>query len=107
MIRSIFKALLLLFGIGMAMGIVQSIKSPAPKQAVQNISPEEQAIGRDIAARAYAVGKTLSRSGAVKPSGDQVDAMSRRMQTEMGVTSPQGWFRQHFEMGFWQGWKAQ
>jgi len=106
MIRSILKAVLVFLGITMAVGTVQSIRNPAPKWAAPQISPEEETLGKDIATRAYAVGKALSKAGAIKPSSDQLDAMSRRMQTAMGFTGSKGWFKQQFEMGFWEGWKS-
>ena len=106
MIRSMFKGILMLFGLCMVVGLIQGIRNPLPQQPVAKVSPEEQALGRDIMARAYAVGKSLSMAGSVKPTSDKVDAMSRQLQTKMGVAASQRWFKQHFEAGFWQGWKA-
>jgi len=106
MVRFILKAVALFFAICLLISVVQGIRNPLPQKPASKATPEEEALGRDISTRAYAVGKTMSKAGAIKPTSDKVDAMSRRMQAEMGVTGPHSWFKQHFETGFWQGWKA-
>lgn len=107
MFRFLFKGFGWLFGVCMAISLVGVALNPPPAvPKAQKDSPEEDAAGTDIMTRAYAVGRTMSQAGATKPSSAQVDAMSRRMQAKMGDKHPQGWFKQYFEAGFWQGWKG-
>ncbi len=114
MIRSMLKGLMLLFGLCMVAGIVQGVRNPAKKvnkepakqRPAAKASAEEDAAGKDIMMRAYAVGKTLSKAGAIKPTRAEIDAMSRRLQSTMGDTHSQMWFKQYFEIGFWEGWKG-
>jgi len=107
MFRFFFKGLGWLFVACMVMGLVGAALHPqSAVRPAQKASPEEDAAGTDIMTRAYAVGRTMSQAGATKPSSAQVDAMSRRMQAKMGDKHPQGWFKQYFEAGFWQGWKG-
>lgn len=106
MIRLLFKGVALLFGVCMLVSLVGVVMNPPPPVPVKKANPEEDEAGRDIMARAYAVGRSMSQAGAVKPSAAQVDAMSRRMQSKLGDKRPQGWFKQYFEAGFWQGWKG-
>lgn len=114
MIRSIFRVLLIWFGICMVVGFVKSARNPqrgqikntnAKQPAAQKAETEQDIAGRNIMARAYAVGKSLSMAGTVKPTNAEVDAMSRRMQTQMGDRHSPMWFKQYFEAGFWEGWK--
>lgn len=67
---------------------------------------EEQLAKREIMSKAYIVGRTMARSGAVKPDASQIDALSRAAQAQAGDTHTLEWFKQHFETGFGDGYKS-
>lgn len=111
MIRGIFKAFMWLIVASFAIVTVQSIFNPMPKPTPP--TPEQAAAaerqskdGQEIMKKAYVVGRTMARSGSIKPNSEQMDALSRMAQTKAGDTRSRMWFRQYFEAGFWEGWKS-
>jgi hypothetical protein len=53
------------------------------------------------------VAMEMAKSGALKPSSAQVEALGRRAATEMDVQQgDRGRFVREFEHGFWVGWKT-
>jgi hypothetical protein len=78
----------------------------AAKAANAEKDAKDKADGVEIMKKAYVVGRTMARSGAVKPNAAQVDALSRAAQAQAGDTRSRTWFKQYFEPGFWEGWKA-
>lgn len=111
MIRGIFKLFMWLIVGSFAIGIVQSFLHPMPKPPPP--TPEQAAAaarqskdGEAIMQKAYVVGHTMARSGAIKPNSEQIDALSRAAQTQAGDTRSRTWFKQYFEAGFWEGWKS-
>lgn len=108
MIRFVVRAFMLLVVVSLAVGLAGSFMKPMPqipKPSAEQLAAENRD-AKDIASRAYVVGKTMSKTGAVKPNAEQLDALSRTAQTQMGDTRSQRWFKQHFEAGFWAGWKS-
>jgi hypothetical protein len=109
--RWVWRAVLGFVVLSMALGIVEQIRNPpkprpAAPQKKDAPPTEEELAGRDIMAKAYIVGRTMARSGAIKPNAAQMDALSRAAQAQAGDTHTRGWFKQYFEAGFWEGWKA-
>lgn len=111
MIRGIFKVFMWLFAAVFVIGMIQGVLRPMPK--LPPPTPEQQAAadrqskdGQEIMQKAYVVGRTMARSGAIKPNSEQMDALSRMAQTKAGDTRSRMWFRQYFEAGFWEGWKS-
>lgn len=111
MIRGIFKVFMWLIVGSFAIAIVQGILNPPPKPPPP--TPEQAAAaqrqskdGQEIMQKAYVVGRTMARSGSIKPNSEQMDALSRMAQTKAGDTRSRMWFRQYFEAGFWEGWKS-
>ena len=111
MIRGIFKMFMWLFAAVFVFGMIQGIRNPPPKPPAP--TPEQAAAaerqskdGLEIMNKAYVVGRTMARSGAIKPNAEQIDALSRMAQTKAGDTRSRMWFKQYFEAGFWEGWKS-
>lgn len=111
MIRGIFKAFMWLIFASFAIVFVQSILNPMPRPTPptqeQAAAAERQSKdGQEIMQKAYVVGRTMAKSGAIKPNSEQMDALSRIAQTKAGDTRSRMWFKQYFEAGFWEGWKS-
>ena len=111
MIRWLFKAFMWLFAASFVLVMIQSIWNPMPK--LPPPTPEQQAAakqqsedGKMILQKAYVVGRTMARSGAIKPDAAQIDALSRMAQTKAEDNRSRLWFKQYFEAGFWEGWKS-
>lgn len=51
----------------------------------------------------FVSGYTLAKDGAVKPSGDQVDALARQAAKSLGDEGGLG-FKMQWKDGFWAGW---
>lgn len=51
----------------------------------------------------FAVGFTVARSGAVKPTADELDAHARRAAQHLGEQGGMG-FKMQWKNGFWAGW---
>lgn len=82
---------------------------PKPKKDMQAKAAKEdkdRADGLEISKKAYVVGRTMARSGAVKPNAAQIDALSRAAHAQARDTRTRTWFKQYFETGFWQGWNS-
>lgn len=111
MIRGIFKFFVLLFAASLVVTVIQGIRNPMPRRnppAAEQAAAakQESKDGQEIMQKAYVVGRTMARSGAIKPNAEQIDALSRIAQTKAGDTRSRMWFKQYFEAGFWEGWKA-
>lgn len=111
MIRWLFKAFMWLFVGSFVVVMIQSIFNPMPKPPP--VTPQQAAAakqqskdGEMIFQKAYVVGRTMARSGAIKPNAAQIDALSRMAQTQAGDNRSRLWFKQYFEAGFWEGWKS-
>ena len=111
MIRVIFKIFKWFFVAVFALfvlGVILATIDPPPKQPRQDpaVSKKESEDGLLIMQKAHVLGRSMARGGAIKPSSEQIDALSRRAQTAAGDTHTRTWFKQYFEFGFWDGWKS-
>lgn len=91
------------------LGLAVSEIKPKPQknaQAKAEREDKERSDGQAIMKKAYVVGRTMARSGAVKPNAAQMDALSRAARAQAGDARSATWFKQYFEAGFWEGWKS-
>lgn len=108
MIRFFAKSLALLLVLSFVAAVLQAMMNPSPavpRETTEQIAAQSRE-AKEIMSRAFVVGKTMAKSGAVKPTAKQIDAMSRAAHEKMGNTRSQRWFKQYFESGFWEGWKS-
>ena len=105
------------FGVLFALGVVISIVDPegvkrreAERQAAQKQSASEsKGVGSKktkvdpVWKHGYAVGFVSAKSGAVKPTADELDAHARRAAQELGEQGGMG-FKMQWKNGFWAGW---
>jgi len=94
-----------LFVLAMAVSSVD-IKPKKEVQAKAAKEEKDRADGLEISKKAYVVGRTMARSGVVKPNAAQMDALSRAAHAQAKDTRTRTWFKQYFETGFWQGWNS-
>lgn len=75
--------------------------SPAQKQPTEKV---RDAAGERIFTHGFTTGFSMAKGGAVKPTGDQVDALSRRAAAELGESGGLG-FKMAWKGAFWEGWR--
>lgn len=92
--------------LGMVINVVdpEGVKRRAEKAAaIEAKNAESKAASDKVFQHGFVVGHSMAKSGAVKPSSDEVDAMARKSALELGSEGGTG-FKMHWKQAFWAGW---
>lgn len=92
--------------LGMVISVVdpEGVKRRAEKAAAAESKNAELKKASDkVFQHGFVVGHAMAKSGAVKPSADEVDAMARKSALELGNEGGTG-FKMHWKQAFWAGW---
>jgi hypothetical protein len=119
--KKVLKWIGIVLGVMFVLGIVIQVVDPegtkqrreASEKAAAERAANRQAEKKNAGSPSGAtiaggmVAMEMARSGAVKPSSAQVEAIGRKAATEMDVEQgDRGRFVRDFEHGFWVGWKT-
>lgn len=96
----------IVFGVLVLLGMVISVVDPEgakERAAARKQKAAASAKSDPVFTHGFQVGYVLAKSGAVKPSADEVDAMARKSALELGNDGGLG-FKMTWKQAFWAGW---
>lgn len=79
-------------------------REQSAKPAKQTAEVKKDSVASDpVFTHGYQVGYVLAKSGSIKPSAEELDAMARKSALELGESGGLG-FKTAWKQAFWMGW---